>query len=166
MDLFLIRHAAALDMPPQGGGDAARPLAAKGRRQLTRAVEHLERSGIDFDHLRTSPWLRAVESADLLSDLVHGELAVSRHLAEPPGQALLAELDGLARDGAQRVALVGHAPWLSELAAWLVLDDPHSACFWPLEKGGLAWLRGDPRPGGMRARALLPPRLMRGSALD
>ncbi len=166
MDLFLIRHATALDSPLRGGGDAARPLAPKGRRQMERALEHLERSGIAFDRLLTSPWLRAVETADLLADLVTGELALSAHLAEPPGRPLLAELEQLARAGAERVALVGHAPWLSELAAWLVLDDPHSAWVLPLEKGGLAWLRGDPRPGGMRARALLPPRMMRGSALD
>ena len=60
----------------------------------------------------------------------------------------------------ETVAVVGHEPWLSELIAWLVVGEPADGdARFRMKKGGVAQLRGTPRPGRMQLRALLPPKL-------
>lgn len=73
------------------------------------------------------------------------------------------ELRGELRGDAGRacIAVVGHEPWTGELAAWLVLGSPRDASAYALRKGGLAWLRGQPEPGGMRLVAWLAPSALR-----
>ncbi|WP_038056715.1 SixA phosphatase family protein [Thermus amyloliquefaciens] len=164
MELFLVRHALAL--PPEGEGEEAddrRPLAPKGVRWFRKVVRGLESLGVALDLILTSPKRRALETAELLADLLEGETRVTPHLAAPPSEALLAEIP---REG--RVALVGHEPYLTELLAWLLLGDFLGASArgglegrFLLKKGGVAWLEGEPRPGGMVLLALLPPRVFR-----
>ena len=128
MQLFVIRHATAV---PHGSRtpDAARPLTSRGRRRWKRAVCGLERLGIAFDRLYHSPWLRAVETADALADLVHGETVVTRELACRPTPALLEHLEG------HRIALVGHQPWLGELVGLLVFGDARDGARLTLRRG-------------------------------
>jgi phosphohistidine phosphatase len=58
------------------------------------------------------------------------------------------------------VALVGHEPWISDLCAWLIIgrQEGHSL---PFKKGGVAYLEGTPKPGGMRLLGFWSPRLLR-----
>ncbi|WP_460170686.1 SixA phosphatase family protein [Thermus sp. FJN-A] len=141
------------------GSDEARPLSKEGRRRFRRAVRGLGRLGVRLDRLYHSPLLRAVETADLLVDLVGGERAATPLLAQPPDEALLALLEGPGEG--ERVGLVGHEPWLSQLCAWLAVGNRKRASGFVLKKGGVAWLEGEARPGKMRLRALLPPRVLR-----
>lgn len=153
MRLLVIRHAEAVDHAPQG--DAHRALTPRGRRQARRVARALERRDLELDLLLHSPWLRAVQTADALTPALEGETRVTPHLAAAPGEALLAELTG------ETTAAVGHSPWLSELVAWLVTGSPHHAEHFPLKKGGLAWLEGEPRPGRMRLAGLYTRRGLR-----
>lgn len=157
MQLFVIRHATAV---PRGGRapDAERRLTPKGRRRWARAVRGLERLGTTFDRLYHSPWRRAVETADALADLVDGETVATRGLAREPTAALVAQLEG------ERVALVGHQPWLGELVGILVFGEAREGARFDLKKGAVVWLEGDPRAGGMMIRAVLPPRVLRALA--
>lgn len=67
-----------------------------------------------------------------------------------------------------RVALAGHEPHFSALLSWLLLGDFAGAsaqealgeCF-QMKKGGVAWLEGEPVPGGMRLKGLFPPKVFR-----
>jgi phosphohistidine phosphatase len=152
--LLLVRHAVAAELEP-GQRDEARPLTPEGRARFARAAKGLERLGVELRVLRHSPWLRAVETADLLVSLVDGETRVDPLLARAPGRELLVSL--VAED---HVALVGHEPWLSELLALLV-GGRRARLPVDFKKGGVAWLDGDPRPGGMRLVAFLPPRVLR-----
>ncbi|MFM8979884.1 MAG: SixA phosphatase family protein, partial [Planctomycetia bacterium] len=114
------------------------------------------------DRLLTSPLRRAVQTADLLQPLLAGPCDVEPLLAAPPGEALLARLRGeYALPGGRRLLLVGHEPHLSALAAWLVHGEPALGAGLRLRKAGLLLLEGEPRPGGMRLVALLPPGLAR-----
>lgn len=159
-----MRHALAL--PPEGEGEEAddrRPLAPKGVKRFRQVVRGLKVLGVRLDTLLTSPKRRALETAELLADLLEGESRVSPHLALPPSLALLEEVP---REGC--VALVGHEPYLSELLAWLLFGDflgesarGSAGERFLLKKGGVAWLEGEPRPGGMVLRALLPPKVFR-----
>jgi len=98
---------------------------------------------------------RAAETAEALAPLVAGDSVATPNLARAPGPALLAEIRG------ENVALVGHEPMLSELAAWLVLGDKRRGSKFPFKKGGVLVLEGDPRPGAMRLVASLPPKTLR-----
>jgi phosphohistidine phosphatase len=156
MDLLLVRHAQAVPRAADASGmrDAARRLTKRGRDQLSRTVRGLERLGLTFDRILYSPKLRSIETANALSSLLNGESTVTRLLCVPPSDQLLAEIHG------ERVAVVGHEPHLSALVAMLA-GAPVSI---RLKPSGVAWLDGDPRPGGMRLRALLPPRVLRALA--
>jgi len=161
MELHLVRHAIA-EEPRLGLADARRALTPRGARRFERAARGMRALGVECDLLVHSPWLRAQETAEILSaELGHGhELCVSAALARAPDEHLLADLR------AERVVFVGHEPWLTDLLLWLALGwrvheaSGHAARI-TLRKGGLAQLRGEPRPGEMRLVGLYTPRSLR-----
>ena len=154
MELFLIRHAIAaprsLTLP-----DAERPLTRQGRERFAQAVAGMQRLGIRLRQVHHSPWLRAVETAALLAPVLQGDLLATQTLARPPAAALLDEIDQTP------AALVGHEPWMSDLLAWLLAGSPTAGAMFAFKKGGVAWLEGPLRPGGMILRAYLPPKVLR-----
>ena len=156
MELFIVRHAVAVPQRPDLP-DEARPLTPDGRKRFQRAVRGMERLGVDFDRLYHSPWLRAVETAELLSRLVRtdGETVVEPALTRSPDAGLLSALRG------ERVAAVGHEPWMSELVSLLMAGTVKHGARFDFRKGGLAWLEGDLKPRRMWLRAFLPPRALR-----
>ena len=66
--------------------DADRPLTPKACR---RAVLGLQCLKVRFDRLYHSPWLRAVETAELLAPVLDGKAVDSAALARAPSQDLL-----------------------------------------------------------------------------
>lgn len=156
MDLWLVRHAIAV---PRGGDvlDHARPLTPKGRARFEREVRGLYGLGVRFDRVYHSPWARAAQTAELLKPIATGERLALDALARPPDDDLLEALEGA---GAS-VALVGHEPWMSELAALLLLGDPDLADRFSMKKGGMAHLQGDPGPAACRLVAFYPPKTLR-----
>lgn len=150
MQLFLIRHAIAED----GSDDDTRALTKKGRARFDETIRLLEAMDVRFDLVLHSPKLRAVQTAQRLHRLVEGDFEVTPLLAEPPSRALLEMCE------ADRVALVGHEPSLSALLAWLVTGRAAGGAF-ELKKGAVACLEGEPRPGEMTLRWLIPPKVAR-----
>jgi phosphohistidine phosphatase len=165
MQLYLIRHAIASDEPdgPSPDGlpedldpmDAARPLTSRGARRFSDATRGLGRLGVRFDRILHSPLLRAVETAEILEDLLRGESISTPLLARSPELELLTRLEG------EAVAVVGHQPWLGELLGLLSLGTPEAGRVFTWKKGGVAWLEGDPAPAGMQLRAFWTPRSLR-----
>lgn len=165
MKLYLVRHAIAEDRSPLVD-DARRPLTERGRKRFARSVRGLARVERRFERVFTSPLLRAQETADLLADHVAGEIEVTPYLATTPSDELLETLRAC---GANRVALVGHEPYLSDLVAWLVFGwriwgESSGATVCELKKGGIAVLEGDLAPGAMTLLALHPPAALRALA--
>jgi len=154
MELFVIRHGIAVPGSTLLA-DADRPLSPQGRKRFSQAVMGLQRLGIRCDRLYHSPWLRAVETAELLGPVLDGEMVSSPALARPPSQDLFDALVG------ERVALVGHQPWLGELVYWLIVGDQADGSGFAFKRGGVAWLEGRPKPGRMMLRAFLPPKVLR-----
>lgn len=157
MELFLIRHAIALPAGPSLP-DAARPLSPEGRERFTQVVRGLQHLGIQIARVHHSPWLRAVETAELLHPVLDGESLLSPALAGPPEKALLNEITSVP------TALVGHEPWMGELLAWLTTGSRTARTAFDFRRGGVAWLEGRPQPGRMTLRAFLPPKVLRALA--
>lgn len=155
VDLWLVRHAPAEEAADD---DAGRALSERGRRRFERATLGLDALGVEFDHLLTSPLVRARQTAALLAGHSRAEPRVLEALATAPDAELLAAIAACAGTS---VALVGHEPWLSQLLSWLVVGTRDASPGLAFKKGGLAWLAGEPVPGGMRLRAVLPPRVLR-----
>jgi phosphohistidine phosphatase len=122
MLLLLIRHADAGSRDPdQWPDDRDRPLTGKGQKTQRKVSRALGKLGLVPTMVLTSPWTRAAQTADILvkelaigNPAIHvealaGEPEISRltdDIGDPPSDAI--------------VALVGHSPWIEELAALLL----------------------------------------------
>lgn len=123
MLLLLIRHAIAAEQDGEKyPDDTQRPLLPKGRRIQRRLSRRLNKDGLAPTRIYSSPWKRAWQTARIValeSGLSKNDRRASQALAEPPNLTALAE--ELGKAGAdERIALVGHEPWMSQLAAMLV----------------------------------------------
>jgi phosphohistidine phosphatase len=114
MELYFFRHGIAVDREdPSVDDDRERPLTRDGIRKTYSACEGLARMELKFDQILTSPWLRAVQTARILAEV----LEMSDHIeemAELAGDRSVNDLvAGLARyKTLERVVLVGHQPLL------------------------------------------------------
>ena len=89
MDLFVIRHAIAADAEP-GQPDADRELTPEGARKFKRSVQGLRELGWQFERVLTSPWKRAMETAELLKSVTDGPTIVTDLLCDKPRPELFA----------------------------------------------------------------------------
>jgi phosphohistidine phosphatase len=165
MHLFVVRHAIAEEAEP-GQDDASRELTSDGTRKFKRAVQGMRELRWTFTRVLTSPWKRATQTTELLHPLVDGPIIATELLCDKPRPelfALIAEANMPEETGDTRhaTAVVGHEPWLSELVGWLAFGDPHHGIGMEIKKGGVVWLEGQSLPGGMKLRALLPPKVLR-----
>ncbi len=121
MDLFLIRHAKAVekDAPLD---DGHRPLTPRGRRDARELGELLRDAGVKLDALITSPLVRAVETAELVAVGMkyHEALDVAPELGTGRHPQAVVEEVLMPRAGLDAVALVGHEPQLGTLATALL----------------------------------------------
>jgi phosphohistidine phosphatase len=127
MLLLLIRHAIAAEQDPEKyPDDSLRPLLTKGRRIQRRMSRRLRKEGLAPDRVFSSPWKRAWQTARIVAE----EAGIGRPmrfpcpaLAEPPDlSALAAEIGPVTED--ERIALVGHEPWIGALGALLLAGSP------------------------------------------
>jgi len=137
MELLIVRHAKAKDrlrFAESGQDDAQRPLTKGGRRSFRKAARALRKVLPARSLVASSRLVRAAETAELLAEAC-GTGPV-RYLEElEPSARPEAALRWLRRQRRRAVvALVGHEPHLSRLAALLLVGEPRS--FMALEKGG------------------------------
>jgi phosphohistidine phosphatase len=125
MLLLLVRHADAGERDPaQWPDDARRPLTEKGRKVHAKVARALRDAGVVPEAVLASPWLRAAQTAEILvQGLGLAPAAPCPALAAAPDLAALDAAVG-PRKGKAVVALVGHSPWIEELAALLLAGDP------------------------------------------
>jgi phosphohistidine phosphatase len=121
MDLYLIRHAQAVD-GELGMRDEDRALTAHGRRQALDVGGALARHGVRFARVVTSPLVRAVETAELVAVTVgfDGGLDVSDAMT-PDGSwkhLVKAVLEPMANEPS--LALFGHEPSIGHFLSKLL----------------------------------------------
>ncbi len=126
MQLLLIRHAHAGDHDPnRWPDDRDRPLTDKGRKTHGRVSRLLGKLDLVPGLVLTSPWTRAAQTAAIVVEtLALPEPPVSCDaLATEPDVTRLAEFTAGAAPDAT-VAMVGHSPWMEELASILLGGSP------------------------------------------
>jgi len=122
MLLLLNRHAnAGARDPAQWPDDRDRPLTEKGRKVQTDVSRFLRKRKLAPSLVLTSPWLRAMQTAQILVEVAGvGQAPVPCDpLAEDPDLIRLQDFVGDPPAGAI-VAMVGHSPWMEELASTLL----------------------------------------------
>ena len=144
--LWLLRHGDAED--PRGS-DFDRRLTARGERQSRAAGRALARLDLRFEHVFTSPRVRALDTARLACSELAIEPIVHQPLSADFGDDDAAELLAATSDGGA-LLLVGHEPDLSSLVAG------YTGAHIVMKKGGIAAIRLDGRLGELAL--LLRPR--------
>ena len=159
MRLLIVRHATAVPQGTPGLSDPDRPLTPAGEKKFGAAARGLAAVLGAPDALLTSPWLRALQTAEIAA-AAWGEVSVRKTPALAGGDFdELAKVVDRYRDK-ELVAVVGHEPWLSALLARL-LGTPHDGRL-AFKKGGAALVDvRDGLAGGGRLVWYLPPRLLR-----
>ena len=137
MDLLVIRHAIAAD-PADYADDAERPLTPEGKKKMRRVAKGLRRSVPAIGLLATSPLVRAIETAEIVSAAYDG-IATTIVTALAPGHPPAAVARWLEPyRGHDVVAVVGHEPGLSRMVGWFLTGTERS--FIELKKGAACLL--------------------------
>ena len=162
MLLLLVRHAHAGDRDPERWpDDTLRPLTDKGRKTQAKVAKTLRDLGHRPELVLTSPWLRAAQTAEILQQglALPAPPIPCPALADDPDPAALQEAVGPRGDKAV-VALVGHSPWMEELAALLLTGATHGLRL-DLPKSGVLALESDRiAPGKGTLRFFLRPKML------
>jgi len=145
-----------------GEDDSLRPLTKEGRwklKQVTKGLRHLLPS---IDVIATSPFTRALQTAEILAD-AYGDATIEHLDALTPAGMPRKFMTWLRQhDPNDRVAAVGHDPHLTSLVSWLVTGEAVEGRI-ELRKGGACLLQFDGLPQMGRATLAwsLPPAILR-----
>ena len=161
MEIFLLRHAIAIERAEHGGSDEERALTVEGRRQLKRVARAMRTMSLSFDVIFSSPLVRALQTAEIVAASLRlkKRLQVTDRLAPSmPAGKQIAWLKSL-RPSPGSVLLVGHEPNLSELTSHLLTGGRLLVIHF--KKAGLCKVRTEwMAPGGATLEWLLTPKQM------
>jgi phosphohistidine phosphatase len=163
VELYLIRHGIAEERGEAWPDDRKRPLTKKGESRLREQAAGLAALGVTVDVVLTSPLTRARQTAEIIAKGLPEKPPVEVAESLSPGAAFARFVQDLSgRQGAAKIACVGHEPDLGHLAAKL-LDVAR-----PLEfkKGAVCRIDLDdvPPAEGGTLRWFATPRMLRRSA--
>ena len=120
-ELYLVRHGLAEERSDKWPDDGKRPLTADGMARMKKSARGLDRAGVTFDVILSSPLVRARQTAEILSAEMDGHPPVVNCETLAPGGAFAALVTDLEKHAKKtRIALVGHEPAMGELAARLM----------------------------------------------
>ena len=161
MRLYLARHGVAVDRDdPNCPSDPERPLTPKGMKKTHAAALGLFALGVKPDVMLTSPWLRAVQTAEIFSEVIGFSSNKIVRTDTLKGTSTPAELlRELAKLKAKEVLCFGHEPHL-HLVIGQILHT--GARITELKKAGVACLdleKVSPPQGQLIA--LYPPKTLR-----
>ncbi len=157
-ELYIIRHGLAGKRLEDEVQDEARALTKKGRDRMKDTAMGLEELGVEFDLILSSPLPRAKETADIVNKYCGSSGDVTATGLLKPGSSydgLIEYLNGL--EGRDKVAIVGHEPFLSGFASYCLSKSKSS--YIKLKKGGVLMLEveGTLKPGQCRLAWLMEP---------
>ncbi|HEV2349263.1 MAG TPA: phosphohistidine phosphatase SixA [Terriglobia bacterium] len=121
-EFYIMRHGLASPRTAAGiTDDAKRPLTPEGKKKTQEIARGLLRLGLELEWIVSSPLVRAVETAGIVSDSLDSKIPMDITDALRPGGSPEALFAFLARHPhRKRVLVVGHEPDLAELAGRLI----------------------------------------------
>jgi phosphohistidine phosphatase len=148
VELLLLRHGpAAVRDPARWRDDARRPLTAAGKRAVRDAARGLAALGLDRPAIRSSPAVRAADTARIAAEVLGAKGAIERWdqlgFAATPESVVQRMVDEGPRTGT--VVLVGHEPGLGQLAGLLLFGEPMAPI--RLRRAGAAMIEVPKRVG-------------------
>jgi phosphohistidine phosphatase len=156
MQIYLLRHGIAEDGRP-GQPDSARALTPDGAKKLRAMLKRAREAGVAPGAILTSPYQRAVETAEIAAQALNAKAEIVQTPAlTPDAGPEAAWSEARLHRGEAQVLLVGHEPLFSALTAHL-LDSP--ALMLDFKKGMLVRVDADAaaaRPRGVLKWALAP----------
>jgi phosphohistidine phosphatase len=163
MNLYLLRHAIALERTEWHRADSDRPLTEDGIRKMKTLAKGMDRLNLKIDQILTSPYRRAYETAVIAAKALKltNVVRVSKLLTPEGDPKALVRRLALDFRSWETVLLVGHEPYLSRLMS--VLTGGNTDFSLILRKGGLAKLSCDSFTFGKCATLewLLTPKILK-----
>ncbi len=122
MQVYLLRHGIA-EEGSAGSSDADRELTAEGRKKLRQVLQAASESGVAPSLILTSPFKRALQTAEIAGQILGYKQEVLHTKALTPTSSPEQVWDEIRvhRDESA-ILLVGHNPLFSDLAAYLIGD--------------------------------------------
>jgi phosphohistidine phosphatase len=163
MRLLVIRHAIAEDREAFGAtgrDDSLRPLTTKGRRKMREVARGLRTVMPGIDLLASSPLVRAMQTARIVSR-AYDKLPIAEIAELEPDQGPEAFAEWLAQRSEATVAAVGHEPMLSLTVSFFLTG--RAGAFLELKKGSACLVNFADRvePGAGVLQWMLPPKPLR-----
>jgi phosphohistidine phosphatase len=160
MILYIVRHGIAVDRSePKCPPDPERPLTAKGVQKTRSAALGLRALGAKPDVLITSPYVRAVQTAEIFAEALGfpPEKAGVSEALKPTGNPadVVKEISKLR---AKEVMCFGHAPHLDRMISQLA---GARGVFTELKKVGVACFEHSAAQGRWVLVWILPPKILR-----
>ncbi|MFL5318206.1 MAG: SixA phosphatase family protein [Myxococcaceae bacterium] len=120
MKLFLVRHGDADAELPEGLGDEARALTAKARAVIMGHFGALAERMQGVNLILTSPLVRTVQTAQILSTTLKHEGLLKVHRSLLPDMPVGAIESVINEHAGENLVLVGHSPSMGAMAAHLL----------------------------------------------
>jgi phosphohistidine phosphatase len=143
MEIYILRHGIAED-GQAGQPDSERALTPDGRKKLRAVLRVAASAGVAPSLILTSPFKRAVQTAQLAAEILDYKGDLLRTQVLEPGSSPKAVWDEIRvhKDEA-RILLAGHEPLFSRLTAYLLASPNLQVDF---KKGALACIELDRFP--------------------
>jgi phosphohistidine phosphatase len=161
MRLHLMRHGIAIHREdPSCPAEGERPLTTEGLKKTTEVARGMRKMGIEPEIVLTSPYLRAVQTAEIAcTELKVETKKMIRAEALLPNAKASLLFDELAKLKASEVLCCGHAPNLDEVIAYALGS---KTAITELKKAGVATLElGSLAPPRGKLAAIYTPKALR-----
>jgi phosphohistidine phosphatase len=120
MEIYLLRHGIAENARP-GVKDADRELTSEGRQKLQRVLKRAKNADVDPDVILSSPYRRAVETAEIAASTLgyRGKIVETKALVPNAGPKEAWD-EIRARKTENSILLASHEPLMSAMTAFLL----------------------------------------------
>jgi phosphohistidine phosphatase len=155
MNIFLIRHGKAEPTSP-AKKDIDRELTEEGVNIINHSVELWKNRIVSFDFIITSPFKRAVQTAEIIAELTNykNDLIIDSVLS--PGSSTRSVIQLAEVLIGENIAFVGHQPDMSYHISSLACNSQVNLKFPPASIAKVSF-NGSPQPGKGILEFLLPP---------